>query len=184
MLKYFSLPIGILLFLSAACSRKYDPAKTPFAIYHPINEDNVRKLEKGITTPGDVVKFFGDPGKNSISDRGERYVYGYLGDTLTVNFDSSKTVSSFLYRPEIFAPVSGNTDNINKRFKESKIKKIEIYNTSKFTLEKWFGPANKKETGTARNRYTFNRRNGTLVAYTLANNYEERVLSYSFEPKN
>ncbi|MBN8858399.1 MAG: hypothetical protein J0H29_08420 [Sphingobacteriales bacterium] len=183
MLKYFSLPIGILIILSAACSRKYNPANTPFAIYHPISEDNVRKLEKGITTPADVVKLFGDPAKNSISDKGERYVYGYLGDTLTVNFDSSKTVGSFLYRPEIFTPVSGNPDNITKRIKESRVKKIEVYNTSKFTLEKWFGPANKKETGTNRNRYTFDRRNGTLVVYTLAN-YEERVLSYSFEPKH
>ena len=124
MLKYFSLPIGILIILSAACSRKYNPANTPFAIYHAISENNVRKLEKGITTPGDVVKMFGDPAKNSISDKGERYVYGYLGDTLTVNFDSSKTVSSFLYRPEIFTPVSGNTDNSTKRLKESRIKKI------------------------------------------------------------
>ena len=183
MLKHFSLPIGILIILTAACSRKYNPANTPFAIYHSIPEENVRKLEKGITTPADVVKMFGDPGKNSISDKGERYVYGYLGDTLTVNFDSSKTVSSFLYRPEIFTPVSGNTDNNTKSIKESKVKDIEVYNTSKFTLEKWFGLPNKKETGTSRNRYTFYRRNGTLVVYTLAN-YEERVLSYSFEPKN
>lgn len=183
MLKKIVLPMGILMILWVACSKKYNPSKTPFAIYHPIPEDSVRKLEKGVTTPAQVVKLFGNPAKNSISDKGERYVYGYLGDTLTVNFDGSNTVNSFLYRPEIFTPVSGNTDNTNKRISENKIKKIEIYNSSKFTLEKWFGPANKKETGTNRNRYTYKRRNGTLIVYTLAN-FEERVLSYHFEPKN
>lgn len=183
MLKKNLLPMGILMILWVACSKKYNPSKTPFAIYHPIPEDSVRKLEKGVTTPAQVVKLFGNPAKNSISDKGERYVYGYLGDTLTVNFDGSNTVNSFLYRPEIFTPVSGNTDNTNKRISENKIKKIEIYNSSKFTLEKWFGPANKKETGTNRNRYTYKRRNGTLIVYTLAN-FEERVLSYHFEPKD
>ncbi len=75
----------------------------------------VRKLEKGITTPGETIKLFGEPIKKNISDRGERYVYGYLGDTLNVTFDSSHTVSSFLYRPAIFEPVEGNTDYQNKK---------------------------------------------------------------------
>lgn len=176
----------ILLFISAvcffSCSKKYNPANTPFAIYHPIPEDNVRKLEKGITTGADVIKLFGDPVKNSISDRGDRYTYGYLGDTLFVNIDSSQTVSSFLYRPAVFEPISGNTDNMTKTIKESKVRKIQIYNSTRGQLEAWFRPANKKETNQLRNRYTFNRRNGTLVVYTL-NNYDERVLSYSFLPK-
>ncbi|MFT4019703.1 MAG: hypothetical protein QM668_22255 [Agriterribacter sp.] len=52
-----------LLFLIAvialfSCSKKYNPANTPFTIYHPILEDDVRKLEKGITTPSDIIKIF------------------------------------------------------------------------------------------------------------------------------
>lgn len=175
------LPLALVL-LFIGCSKKYNPANTPFAIYHPIQEGDVRKLEKGITTGPDVIKLFGDPAKNSISDRGERYTYGYLGDTLTVNIDSSQTVSSFLYRPAVFEPVSGNPDNTNRTIKESKVRKIEVYNSHRGQLEQWFRPANKKETNQLRNRYTFDRRNGTLVVYTL-NNYEERVLSYSFLPK-
>lgn len=170
--------IGLL----AACSAKYNPSKTPFAIYKPINEDNVRQLQKGVTKPADVVKLFGDPAKNSISDKGERYTYGYLGDTLLVNFDSSATIQSFLYRPAVFAPVSGNTDNIDRRIKASAVEKIKIYDDNIFSLEDRFRKANKKETSTNRNRYTFNRKNGDLVVYTLAN-YEERVLSFSFTAK-
>ena len=174
--------LSVVLCVLVSCSKRYNPSNTPFAIYHPIAEDDVRKLEKAITTPADVVKYFGAPIKNNISEKGERYVYGYLGDTLTVNFDSTQTVSNFLYRPAIFAPVSGNTDNMTKHISESKIKKIEIYNTSRSKLEDWFRKANKKETGINRNRYTFERSNGTLVAYVLAN-YEERVLSYTFTPR-
>ncbi|MCC6287310.1 MAG: hypothetical protein IT249_05445 [Chitinophagaceae bacterium] len=180
MAKHLLLFISVIAFFS--CSKKYNPASTPFAIYHPILESDVRKIEKGITTSDDVVKIFGEPVKNSISDRGDRYVYGYLGDTLTVNIDSSKTVSSFLYRPSIFEPVSGNPDNTNRSIKESKVRKIEIYNSSRSQLEAWFKPANKKETNQLRNRYTFDRRNGTLIVYTL-NNYDDRVLSYTFQPK-
>ncbi|MFT4019848.1 MAG: hypothetical protein QM668_22985, partial [Agriterribacter sp.] len=104
------------------------------------------------------------------------------GDTLTINIDSSQTVNSFLFRPAIFEPVSGNPDNMNKRIKESKVRKIETYNTHRGQLDIWFRPANKKETNQQRNRYTYIRRNGTLIVYTL-NNYEDRVLSYTFEPK-
>lgn len=169
---------GLLL---TGCSKRYNPANTPFAIYHPISEENVRKLEKGITTPGETIKLFGEPTKKNISDRGERYVYGYLGDTLNVTFDSSQTVGSFLYRPAIFEPVEGNTDNQNKKLNARNLKKIQIYNTTRFDLERWFRKANKKERNNERFRYTFTRKNGTLVAYTLAN-YEERVLSYTFTP--
>jgi hypothetical protein len=176
-LLFFTLVIAFF-----SCSKKYNPANTPFAIYRAIAENDVRKLEKGITTTTDVTQIFGEPAKNSISDKGDKYVYGYLGDTLTIHFDSSKTISSFLYRPAIFEPVLGNTDNTNKVIKESRIKKIQIYNSYRILLEKWFGPANSKETNLSRNRYTFIRRNGTLIVYTL-NNYDERVLSYSFEPK-
>lgn len=83
--------------LLTACSTRYNPANTPFAIYHPIAEENVRKLEKGITTPDETIKLFGTPDKKNISDKGERYVYGYLGDTLTANFEGG-TIASFLYR--------------------------------------------------------------------------------------
>lgn len=182
MYKHFLLSCAGMVLLLVSCSKKYNPSNTPFAIYHPIAEENVRKLEKAVTTPPDVVKFFGEPAKNSISEKGERYVYGYLGDTLTVNFDSSQTVSNFLYRPAIFSPVAGNTDNMTKHISESKVRRIEIYNTTRQKLEEWFRKANKKETGLNRNRYTFERSNGTLVAYVLAN-YEERVLSYTFTPR-
>ncbi|HRP58436.1 hypothetical protein [Agriterribacter sp.] len=175
------LAVGVMCSLLTACSPRYNPANTPFAIYHPIAEDNVRKLEKGMTTPGETVKLFGEPTKKNISDRGERYVYGYLGDTLSVTFDSSHTVSSFLYRPAIFEPVEGNTDHQNKKINTARLKKIQIYNTTRFDLERWFRKANKKERNNDRFRYTFIRRNGTLVVYTLAN-YEERVLSYTFTP--
>lgn len=180
MRKYLAPLFLILFFIN--CSKKFNPANTPFAIYHPILEENVRKIEKGITSASDVVRIFGEPAKNSISDRGERYTYGYLGDTLTVNIDSSQTVGGFLYRPAVFEPISGNADNMTRSIKESKVNKIETYNTHRGQLDAWFRPANKKETNQLRNRYTYNRRNGTLVVYTL-NNYEERVLSYSFLPK-
>ena len=171
----------IICGLLTGCSKRYNPANTPFAIYHPIAEENVRQLEKGITTPAETVKLFGEPTKKNISDRGERYIYGYLGDTLNVTFDSSQTVSSFLYRPAIFEPVEGNTDHQNKKINTGSLKKIQIYNTTRFDLERWFRKANKKERNNERFRYTFIRENGTLVAYTLAN-YEERVLSYTFIP--
>lgn len=180
MTKYL-LPLALLL-IFIGCSKKYNPANTPFAIYHPIPEDSVRKLEKGVTTATGVVNLFGQPAKNSISHRGERYTYGYLGDTLVVDIDSTQTVGSFVYHPAVFEPVSGNANNTNRSIKESKVNKIKIYNTHRRELDKWFKPANKKETNQLRNRYTFNRRNGTLVVYTL-NNYEERVLSYSYLPK-
>ena len=180
MAKHLLFLISVIAFFS--CSKKYNPASTPFAIYHPIPEADVRKLEKGVTTASDVIKIFGQPAKNSISDRGDRYVYGYLGDTLTVNIDSSQTVNSFLFRPAVFEPVSGNPDNMNKSIKESKVRKIETYNTHRGQLDTWFKPANKKETNQQRNRYTYIRRNGTLTVYTL-NNYEDRVLGYTFEPK-
>lgn len=171
----------IVIIVLAGCSKRYNPANTPFAIYQPIPEDNVRKLEKGVTSPWDVVKLFGEPGKKNISDRGERYVYGYLGDTLFVNFDSTHTIESFLFRPTIFSPVTGNTDYTNRTLSKSRLRKIEIYNTTRGDLEKWFRKPNKKETSQNRNRYTFTRKNGTLVVYTLAN-YEERVLNYTFTP--
>ncbi|MFT3748008.1 MAG: hypothetical protein QM768_06810 [Agriterribacter sp.] len=180
MAKHLLFFFAVIIFFS--CSKKYNPANTPFAIYHPILEDDVRKLEKGVTTSSDVIKIFGQPAKNSISDRGDRYVYGYLGDTLTVNIDSSQTISSFLFRPAVFEPVSGNPDNMNRNIKESKVRKIETYNTHRGQLDAWFRPANKKETNQQRNRYTYIRHNGTLIVYTL-NNYEDRVLSYTFEPK-
>ena len=175
------LTVCVICGLLTSCSKRYNPANTPFAIYHPIAEENVRKLEKGITTPGETVRLFGEPTKKNISDRGERYVYGYLGDTLNVAFDSSQTVSRFLYRPAIFEPVEGNTDHQNKKMNTASLRKIQIYNTTRFDLERWFRKANKKERNNERFRYTFTRRNGTLVAYTLAN-YEERVLSYIFTP--
>ena len=175
------LAVCVICGLLTGCSTRYNPANTPFAIYHPIAEENVRKLEKGITTPGETVRLFGEPTKKNISDRGDRYVYGYLGDTLTVTFDSSQTVSSFLYRPAIFEPVEGNTDYWNKKINTGSLRKIQIYNTTRFDLERWFRKANKKERNNERFRYTFTRKNGTLVAYTLAN-YEERVLSYTFTP--
>ena len=166
--------------LLTACSTRYNPANTPFAIYHPIAEENVRKLEKGITTPDEMIKLFGTPAKKNISDKGERYVYGYLGDTLTANFEDG-TLASFLYRPAIFEPVEGNTDYNNKKINTGKLKKIEIYNTTRYDLESWFRKASKKERNSDRFRYTFIRKNGTLVVYTLAN-YEERVLNYTFTP--
>lgn len=181
MLKHLILGFCVLAF-AAGCSPRYNAAKTPFAIYKPISEDDVRKLEKGITPPADVIRLFGEPTKNSISDRGERYTYGYLGDTLTVNFDSSLTVNNFLYRPTVFAPVTGNADYTNRKISESAVQKIRIYEDNIGKLENKFRKANKKETSLNRNRYTFDRRNGTLVVYTLAN-YEERVLSYSFTKK-
>lgn len=169
---------GVLL---AGCSKRYSPDKTPFAIYHPISEESVRKLEKGITTLGETERLFGEPTKKNISDKGERYVYGYLGDTLTVSFDSSQTVGSFLYRPAIFEPVKGNTDYNRKNISTRKLKKIEVYNTTRYDLERWFKKPSKKEQNSDRIRYTFVRKNGTLVVYTLAN-YEERVLEYNFTP--
>ncbi|HRQ50379.1 MAG TPA: hypothetical protein PLR74_07585 [Agriterribacter sp.] len=165
--------------LITGCAKRYNPAQTPFAIYQPIPEESVRKLEKGLTTPGETVRLFGEPAKKNISDRGERYIYGYLGDTLTVTFDSSQTVGSFLYRPAVFEPVEGNTDYNNKKINTGKLKKIQVYNTTRYDLERWFGKPSKKEQNGDRYRYTFIRKNGTLVAYTLAN-YEERVLSYTF----
>ena len=86
-MKKHLLTVFVLCGILAACSKRYNPANTPFAIYHPIAEENVRKLEKGITTPGETVRLFGEPAKKNISDRGERYVYGYLGDTLNITFD-------------------------------------------------------------------------------------------------
>lgn len=172
----------VAVLLLAGCSPKYNPANTPFAVYHPIKEDNVKKMEKGITSPGETIKLFGEPTRKTISDQGERYVYGYLGDTLYVNFDSSNTVNSFLFRPTTWAPVTGNTDYMTRSISESKVRKIEIYNHNIHDLEKWFKKPNKKETSINRNRYTFDRRNGMLVVYTLAN-YEERVLEYQFTPK-
>ncbi|MBX3253382.1 MAG: hypothetical protein KF862_04510 [Chitinophagaceae bacterium] len=171
-----------IVFLIAGCAPKYNPANTPFAVYHPIVEDNVRKLEKGITSPGETMKLFGEPTRKNISDQGERYVYGYLGDTLFVNFDSSHTVSSFLYRPAIWTPVTGNTDYMTRKISEGKVRKIKIYDHNIHDIENWFKKANKKETTESRNRYTFDRRNGVLVVYTFAN-YEERVLEYNFTPK-
>lgn len=182
MLKHVVFIFSVAALAITGCSSRYNPAKTPFAIYKPINEQDVRKLEKGVTTPDEVIKLFGDPGKNSISDRGERFTYGYLGDTLIVNFDSSLTVNNFLYRPAVFAPVSGNTDNTKRNISESAVKKIRIYEDNIVSIETKFRQANKKETSTNRNRYTFDRKNGVLVVYTLAN-YEERVLSYSFTQK-
>ena len=49
---------GLLL---TGCSKRYNPANTPFAIYHPISEENVRKLEKGITTPGETINLLESP---------------------------------------------------------------------------------------------------------------------------
>ena len=175
------LIITLMAVILTGCSKRYNPANTPFAIYHPIEENDVRKLEKGVTMPGETVRIFGEPAKKNISEKGERYIYGYLGDTLTVTFDSSHTVSSFLYRPAIFEPVEGNTDYNNKTINTGKIKKIQVYNTTRYDLERWFRKASKKERNTERFRYTFVRKNGTLVVYTLAN-YEERVLSYTFTP--
>lgn len=178
------IPLYFLFFilLVAGCTPRYDPANTPFAVYHPIKEDDVRKLETGITSPGETVKLFGEPTRKNISHEGERYVYGYLGDTLYVNFDSSKTVNSFLFRPTIWTPVTGSTDYMSRKISESKVQKIRIYDHNIHDLEKWFKKASKKETSINRNRYTFDRRNGVLVAYTLAN-YEERILEYQFTPK-
>ncbi|MBX2924598.1 MAG: hypothetical protein KF746_20520 [Chitinophagaceae bacterium] len=182
MLTRIFLNVLFFILLIAACTPKYNPANTPFAVYHPIKEDDVRKLEKGITSPGETVKLFGEPTRKNISDQGEKYVYGYLGDTLYVNFDSSKTVSSFLFRPTNWEPLTGNTDYITRSISESKVLKIKIYDNNIHDLEKWFKKANKKETSINRNRYTFNRRNGILIAYTLAN-YEERILDFQFTPK-
>ncbi len=172
---------GIMILSIVGCSKRYNPSSTPFAIYHPIPEENVRKLEKGITTSAQTLQLFGEPVKKNISDNGERYVYGYLGDTLTVSFDNNLLVSSFLFRPAIFEPVEGNLEYNRKKLNTGKLKKIEIYNTTRFDLERWFRKATKKEQNADRFRYTFIRRNGTLVVYTLAN-YEERVLNYIFTP--
>lgn len=171
---------GIALFIG--CTKKYYPENTPFAIYHPINEDDVRKLEKGSTTSKQVIQIFGEPDKNNISNLGEKYVYGYLGDTLTVTFDEGLVVNSFVYRPAAFTAVEGNPDNYRKKIRTKKVEKIQIYNTTRFDLVKWFGEPSKKEEGVNRIRYTFLRKNGTLVAYVL-NNFEERVLGYTFTPK-
>lgn len=175
------IAVMTIMAAGAGCSKRYNPANTPFAIYHPIAEDDVRKLEKGITTPEETIKIFGEPAKKSISDEGEGYLYGYLGDTLTVRFDNSQKVSSFFYRPAIFEPVEGNTDYNKKKINTGKLKKIQVYNTTRYDLERWFRKASKKEWTSDRFRYTFIRKNGTLVVYTLAN-YEERVLSYTFTP--
>ncbi len=171
--------IAVVL-VTLGCSR-YNPSKTPFTIYKPISEDNVRKLEKGVTTRDETLKLFGGAPANSISDRGEKLVYGYLGDTLSVIFDQDNIVSSFLYRPDIFTPVDGSTDDERKRIKIGRVNKIRVYDHNIFTIADRFGRYSKKETGANRNRYTYIRRNGTLVVYTLAD-MEERVLSYSFTP--
>lgn len=171
---------AVVFLVLTGCSKRYNPSNTPFAIYHPIAEEDVRKLEKGVTTPDETVKLFGTPAKKNISDKGERYVYGYLGDTLTVTFEGD-ALGSFLYRPSIFEPVEGNTEFNGKKINTGKLKKIQIYNTTRYDLERWFKKASKKEQNKERYRYTFIRRNGTLVVYTLAN-YEERVLSYTFSP--
>ncbi|MCO5237157.1 MAG: hypothetical protein M9933_12900 [Chitinophagaceae bacterium] len=180
MTKYLVPSMAILIALTG-CSKRYNPADTPFAIYHPIPEEKVHQLEEGVTTPAQTVQLFGEPAKKNISNNGERYVYGYLGDTLSVSFDNNRVLSSFLYRPAIFEPVEGNTDYNKKKLNKAKLKKIEIYNTTRFDLERWFRKASKKEQNADRFRYTFVRKNGTLVAYTLAN-YEERVLGYTFTP--
>ncbi|MBX3241745.1 MAG: hypothetical protein KIT80_12230 [Chitinophagaceae bacterium] len=179
MIKYLFSSIGIVM-LFIGCS-KYNPAKTPFAIYHPISEDSVRKLEKGVTTRNETIRLFGGTPSNSISDRGEKLVYGYLGDTLVVYFDPNNVVGSFLYRPDIFNPVDGSTDDNKKKIRTSRVNKIRIYEHNIFRIADWFGKYSRKETGANRNRYTYIRRNGTLVVYTLAD-MEERVLSYSFTP--
>ncbi len=171
---------AVIVVAAIGCSR-YNPAKTPFAIYKPISEEDVRKLEKDVTTRDETLKLFGSTPVNSISDRGERLIYGYLGDTLTVIFDHNNVVSSFLYRPDIFTPVDGSTEDNRKRIRTSRVNKIRIYDHNIFTIADWFGRYSKKETGTNRNRYTYIRKNGTLVVYTLAD-MEERVLSYSFTP--
>ncbi len=165
------------------CSSRYNPAKTPFAIYKPIPEDSVRKLEKGVTTREETLQLFGGAPANSISDRGERLVYGYLGDTLLVNFDHNNVVSSFLYRPDIFTPVDGSSDDNRKKINVSRVNRIRIYEHNIFTMADWFGRYSQKEKGANRNRYTYIRKNGTLVVYTLAD-MEERVLAYSFTPES
>lgn len=174
--------IATVIVLLSGCSKRYNPANTPFAIYHPISEEDVRKLEKGSTTSKQVIQLFGEPDKNNISSFGERYVYGYLGDTLMVTFDESLVVNGFVYRPAAFTAVEGNPDNYQKKIKTKKVEKIQIYNTTRFDLVKWFGAPSKKEEGVNRTRYTFQRKNGTLVAYVL-NNFEERVLGYTFTLK-
>lgn len=166
--------------LLTGCSKRYNPSATPFAIYHPIPEESVRKLEKGVTTPEETIQLFGAPAKKNISDSGERYVYGYLGDTLRINFEKG-TLADFLYRPAMFLPVEGNAEFNRKKINTKKLKKIEIYNTTRYDLERWFKKASKKEKNEERFRYSFIRKNGTLVVYTLAN-YEERVLGYTFTP--
>ncbi|MBW7889824.1 MAG: hypothetical protein H3C48_02105 [Chitinophagaceae bacterium] len=163
------------------CTKKYYPGNTPFSIYRPIAEDDVRKLEKGASTTETVIRLFGEPERNNISNLGERFVYGYLGDTLTVLFDNNSILSSFIYRPAFFEPVEGYTDNNRKKINTRKIEKIQVYNTTRYDLEKWFGKASKKEQNSNRIRYTFYRKNGTLVVYVL-NNFEERVLNYHFTP--
>lgn len=179
MIKHLAYFVAIVA-VATACSR-YNPAKTPFAIYKPISEEDVRKLEKGVTTRDKTLQIFGNTPANSISDRGERLTYGYLGDTLSVIFDHNNVVSSFLYRPDIFTPVDGSTDDNRKRLKTSRVDKIRIYDHNIFSIADRFGRYSQKETGTNRNRYTYTRRNGTLVVYTLAD-MEERVLAYSFTP--
>ncbi len=170
-----------VLLVTIGCSSRYNPAKTPFAIYKPILEEDVRKLEKGVTTRDATMQLFGSTPANSISHMGERLIYGYLGDTLTVFFDQNNVVSSFLFRPDIFTPVDGSTDDNRKKINAGRVNKIRIYDHNIFTIADWFGRYSKKETGANRNRYTYIRRNGTLEVYTLAD-MEERVLSYNFSP--
>lgn len=179
MTKYLAYFVAMVLIVG--CSSRYNPAKTPFAIYKPISEENVRKLEKGVTTREETLKLFGQSPSNSISHLGERLVYGNLGDTLTVTFDQNNVVSGFFYKQDIFAPVDGSTDDNRKRIKTSRVNRIRIYDHNIFNIADWFGRYSKKETGANRNRYTYIRRNGTLVVYTLAD-MEERVLSYDFTP--
>ncbi len=80
MLARVSIAVSLIL-LIASCTPKYNPANTPFECIIPSKKMTCENSKKGITSPGETVKLFGEPTRKNISDQGERYVYGYLGDT-------------------------------------------------------------------------------------------------------
>lgn len=155
----------IILTLFTACSPKINP----YAIYRPIPVEEVYKLQRDSVDRKMVEDWFGAPLTRSINERGDHYTYSYFGDSLFIQFNRQQMVSRFNFKPEVFTINFENFENTNRRFSNSKLKRIEPGKTRLEEITSMFGSPNKGEQGTNRYRTSFYGRNENLIVYSTVN---------------
>lgn len=152
----------LILSLVVACTPKINP----YAIYKPIPVEEVYKLQQDSVDRKMVEDWFGAPLARAINERGDHYTYSYFGDSLFIQFNKQHFVSRFNFKPEVFTLNFENFDNTGRRFKNSKLKKIEPGKTRLEEVTEMFGSPNKGEEGSHRYRTSYYGRKETLVVYS------------------